>query len=106
VRVTIAAMAESESDGTPKQDTDQYHTGRESWFVEGSERPAEPEPTGPQRTIHEPARETPVHEETDVLVVGGGPAGCAASAPRSRSSSATTTSAASPPAASSSGSTG
>ncbi|MFD1719619.1 FAD-dependent oxidoreductase [Georgenia deserti] len=29
-------------------------------------------------TITEPARETPVHEETDVLVVGGGPAGTAA----------------------------
>jgi FAD dependent oxidoreductase len=28
--------------------------------------------------VHEPARETPVHDETDVLVVGGGPAGCAA----------------------------
>ena len=26
----------------------------------------------------EPARETPVHAETEVLVVGGGPAGCAA----------------------------
>jgi hypothetical protein len=31
------------------------------------------------RTIHEPARETPVLDEVDVLVVGGGPAGyCAA----------------------------
>ena len=68
----------SESDGAPKQDVDQYHTGRESWFIEGTERPAEPEDRGPQRTIHEPARETPVYEETDVLVVGGGPAGCAA----------------------------
>ena len=29
-------------------------------------------------TITEPAREIPVHEETDVLVVGGGPAGTAA----------------------------
>jgi len=32
-------------------------------------------PTG---TVHEPARETPVFAETDVLVVGGGPAGVAA----------------------------
>jgi NADPH-dependent 2,4-dienoyl-CoA reductase/sulfur reductase-like enzyme len=71
-------MAQSDSDGTPKQDGEQYHTGRDSWFVEGTERPAEPESTGPQRTIHEAARETPVYEETDVLVVGGGPAGCAA----------------------------
>ena len=75
----MVAMAESESDGAPKQEIDQYHTGRESWFVEGTERPAEPdEADRPQRTIHEPARETPVYEETDVLVVGGGPAGCAA----------------------------
>ena len=73
------AMAESESDGAPKQEVDQYHTGRESWFVEGTERPAEPDDAErPRRTIHEPARETPVYEETDVLVVGGGPAGCAA----------------------------
>jgi 2-polyprenyl-6-methoxyphenol hydroxylase-like FAD-dependent oxidoreductase len=32
----------------------------------------------PGRTVHEPSRETPVHAECDVLVVGGGPAGCAA----------------------------
>ncbi len=30
------------------------------------------------RTVTERARETPVHAETQVLVVGGGPAGCAA----------------------------
>ena len=71
-------MATNESGGTPEQEVDQYHTGRESWFTEGSERPAAPEDGGPQRTIHEPARETPVYEETDVLVAGGGPAGCAA----------------------------
>jgi hypothetical protein len=33
---------------------------------------------GPTRTFLEPAREIPVYGETDVLVVGGGPAGCAA----------------------------
>lgn len=32
----------------------------------------------PAKSIHEPARETPVFAETDVLVVGGGPAGTAA----------------------------
>ena len=71
-------MATSDSGDTPRQDVEQYHTGRDSWFIEGTERPAEPEDRGPQRTVHEPARETPVYEETDVLVVGGGPAGCAA----------------------------
>ena len=39
-------------------------------------------PAGPAApsvaTVTEPAREIPVHEETDVLVVGGGPAGTAA----------------------------
>jgi hypothetical protein len=32
----------------------------------------------PVKTVFEPARETPVFAETDVLVVGGGPAGTAA----------------------------
>src|SRR3979411_1363831 len=32
----------------------------------------------PTRTYFEPAHEVPVFAETDVLVVGGGPAGCAA----------------------------
>jgi NADPH-dependent 2,4-dienoyl-CoA reductase/sulfur reductase-like enzyme len=30
------------------------------------------------RSVYEPPRETPVHAVTEVLVVGGGPAGCAA----------------------------
>jgi hypothetical protein len=57
-----------------------YHaipTG-ERWFTEAALG------SGPRqestRTIVEPARELPVHDETDVLVVGGGPAGCAAAA--------------------------
>jgi hypothetical protein len=57
-------------------DADRYHTGRDSWFTEGTTRRDRDE--APARTVHEPARETPVHDETDVLVVGGGPAGCAA----------------------------
>ena len=32
----------------------------------------------PAKTVFEPAREIPVFAETDVLVVGGGPAGTAA----------------------------
>ncbi len=32
----------------------------------------------PAKTIHEPARDIPVFAETDVLVVGGGPAGTTA----------------------------
>jgi 2-polyprenyl-6-methoxyphenol hydroxylase-like FAD-dependent oxidoreductase len=37
-----------------------------------------PRPAAERRRIYEPPRETPVHATTDVLVVGGGPAGCAA----------------------------
>ncbi|HKE79435.1 MAG TPA: FAD-dependent oxidoreductase [Solirubrobacteraceae bacterium] len=64
-------------------ENEQYHLGRDSWFTEGTERPAHGD-EGPRRTVHEPARETPVHEETDVLVVGGGPAGCAAAVAAAR----------------------
>ena len=60
-------------------DSERYHIGRDSWFTEG-ELHAEPpaEAPGDLGTVREPARETPVYAETDVLVVGGGPAGCAA----------------------------
>ncbi len=52
----------------------------------GSERGVEifggadraPRPPRPRLTVKEAARETPVFAETDVLVVGGGPAGTAA----------------------------
>ena len=58
----------------------------------------------PNKTIVESARQIPVFAETDVLVVGGGPAGTAAAiaaarlAPRCCWSSATIISAGSPPA--------
>ncbi|MDE3076232.1 MAG: FAD-dependent oxidoreductase, partial [Chloroflexota bacterium] len=42
------------------------------------------EPSQPPRTYHEPARDIPVYAETDVLVVGGGPAGCAAAVAAAR----------------------
>src|SRR5262249_39996027 len=38
----------------------------------------------PARTYIEPARELPVFAETDVLIVGGGPAGCAAAVAAAR----------------------
>jgi hypothetical protein len=60
-------------------DNERYHVGRESWFTEGElHREAPAEDTAELGTVHEPARETPVYAKTDVLVVGGGPAGCAA----------------------------
>jgi 2-polyprenyl-6-methoxyphenol hydroxylase-like FAD-dependent oxidoreductase len=37
-----------------------------------------PRPAPPGTTVYESPRETPVHAQTDVLVIGGGPAGCAA----------------------------
>jgi FAD-dependent oxidoreductase family protein len=59
--------------------SDDYHglDSHDLLFTEGKELD-EKEFGDPSRTVHEPPRETPVHEETDVLVVGGGPAGCAA----------------------------
>jgi FAD dependent oxidoreductase len=70
-----------ESDGR-QLENEQYHLGRDSWFTEGTEPHAQAERD--LGTVHEPARETPVHEETDVLVVGGGPAGCAAAVAAAR----------------------
>lgn len=69
-------------------DEPQREPNPDSWFAGGSGlftaggmsgRPRSPAPAPPSvATVTEPARETPVHEETDVLVVGGGPAGTAA----------------------------
>ena len=47
-------------------------------------RPGEGRRRRPERTHVEPAREMPVFAETEVLVVGGGPAGCAAAAAAAR----------------------
>ena len=44
-------------------------------FSDGERRPRQPRP---ERTVHEAARDIPVFAETDVLVVGGGPAGTTA----------------------------
>src|SRR5712691_4666782 len=47
-------------------------------------RGADGRPARPTRTYFEPAREMAVFAETDVLVVGGGPAGCAAAVAAAR----------------------
>ena len=59
-------------------DEDLYHGASERWFTSGGldvaltpERPL-------AASVREPERDTPVHAVADVLVVGGGPAGCAA----------------------------
>ena len=60
-------------------DAGEYHPGRpEGYWTDGGVRLEEPSTTTSLGIVHEPPRETPVHAETDVLVVGGGPAGCAA----------------------------
>jgi hypothetical protein len=57
-----------------------YHAipAGERWFTQATFQAAAPQQA--TRFVREPPRETPVHDETDVLVVGGGPAGCAAAA--------------------------
>jgi FAD dependent oxidoreductase len=78
-------MATDDGADERQLENEQYHLGRDSWFTEGTQKAEEPDRSAiPTRTIHEPARETPVHEETDVLVVGGGPAGCAAAVSAAR----------------------
>jgi 2-polyprenyl-6-methoxyphenol hydroxylase-like FAD-dependent oxidoreductase len=47
-------------------------------------RPGQPRRQRPERTYLEPSRELPVFAETQVLVVGGGPAGCAAAVAAAR----------------------
>ncbi len=72
-------------DGDPSDpDRDRYHTGRDQWFTAGELRGEVPSSDLEGRTVREPARETPVYAETDVLVVGGGPAGCAAAVAAAR----------------------
>jgi hypothetical protein len=70
-------MAQSRREPNPES----YFRGGRDLFTDAGvpDRPRSPAPATPSvPTVTEPARETPVHEETDVLVVGGGPAGTAA----------------------------
>ena len=51
-------------------DAESYFTGRDAWFTAGGDddAPVSPPPASPPvATVTEPAREIPVHEETDVL---------------------------------------
>jgi 2-polyprenyl-6-methoxyphenol hydroxylase-like FAD-dependent oxidoreductase len=60
-------------------DEELYHGATERWFTSGGLRAGLiPEPPAESQTVREPPRETPVRAVCDVLVVGGGPAGCAA----------------------------
>lgn len=74
-------MAESTgSDGSRWYEGEQRDTPS-GWMAERRRGRTERHDT---RTHREPAREVPVHLETDVLVVGGGPAGCAAATSAAR----------------------
>jgi hypothetical protein len=57
-----------------------YHQGTASMSTDAAleDNAFTPAPPERDKTVTEPARTTPVHAETQVLVVGGGPAGCAA----------------------------
>src|ERR1700733_4812916 len=73
----------SERPGSPSAggEEESYHQGTASMSTAGSlDDGAEftPAPPVERQTVTEPAREIPVHAVTEVLVVGGGPAGCAA----------------------------
>jgi len=60
-------------------DEEAYHVGTASMSTDAALDDAfTPAPPDNERTVTEPARTTPVHAETQVLVVGGGPAGFAA----------------------------
>ncbi|GAA5165993.1 FAD-dependent oxidoreductase [Amycolatopsis dongchuanensis] len=70
-----------------ERDAESYFSTTRPLFTDGglADRPHSPAPAAPSvATITEPAREIPVHEETDVLVVGGGPAGTAAAVAAAR----------------------
>ena len=63
------------------REEESYHQGTASMSTDAaleSDDAFTPAPPKRPLTITEPPRETPVHTETQVLVVGGGPAGCAA----------------------------
>jgi hypothetical protein len=67
-----------EGDPTPRwYEGDGERDASGGWFVEGEAQP-DRVVCPSAATYAEPARELPVHCETDVLVVGGGPSGCAA----------------------------
>ncbi len=74
----------TDAPGDGDTDSDRYHTGLDQWFVEGELRTRASVSELVTGTVHEPPRETPVYAETDVLVVGGGPAGCAAAVAAAR----------------------
>lgn len=58
---------------------EQYHVGAELMAANAAlDSQVTPPPPPEPLTVHEAPREIPVHAVCDVLVVGGGPAGCAA----------------------------
>ena len=57
---------------------------RGDWFTDGDAADERPERKAPDTTVREEARDVPVHAEADVLVVGGGPAGCASATAAAR----------------------
>src|ERR1700729_1802261 len=65
----------------PAGEEESYHQGTASMSTAAALEQDDaftPAPPARRLTVTERARETPVHAETEVLVVGGGPAGCGA----------------------------
>ncbi|HEX7527380.1 MAG TPA: FAD-dependent oxidoreductase [Gaiellaceae bacterium] len=57
---------------------------RDAWFADGDAKDERADRPVTERTVREEARDVPVHTEADVLVIGGGPAGCAAATAAAR----------------------
>jgi hypothetical protein len=75
-------MTERSGSGSAGSEEESYHQGTASMSTAAAlgdgDASFSPAPPAERQTVTEPAREIPVHAVTQVLVVGGGPAGCAA----------------------------
>lgn len=81
----MSGRPSQQSPASAPDEREQYHPGSDAMVAAAAPDDAvvPASPTVAQ-IVREPAREIPVHAACDVLVVGGGPAGCAAAAAAAR----------------------
>ncbi|MDE3077180.1 MAG: FAD-dependent oxidoreductase, partial [Chloroflexota bacterium] len=82
-------MSDKQGSGARNTGSDRFNrlsflAGDSAEFLSIKRADTPDEPSRPKRSYHELAREIPVYAETEVLVVGGGPAGCAAAVAAAR----------------------